>query len=512
MSFITTLQNSSLRKLSGFSLAPLFFIGLLIFSTGCATLDVNPVSGNRRAFAYSWEQEIQIGREVDQQIIMEYGIYDNPELETYLNALSKKILAESHMRREGQEARFRETEFTFRVLNSDVVNAFALPGGFIYYTRGLLSHMNNEAQLAVVIGHEIGHVAARHASQRAIQQQAGQLLLIGGAVAGQELLGVPAESILNIGGTAAQLLFLSYSRDHERESDRLGVEYTAKAGFDASEGAAFFRTLQRLSARAGGSLPNHLSSHPDPGDRERSMIELSQQWKERGYEQTVRNERAFMEAINGMVVGPNPREGFVRDGVFLHPELAFRYDLPTGWNVQNQARQVIMFDSNQQGVSIFSFAPNATTARQAVESFTSQEGISVESSTDVTVHGITAHRAIATGTTQQGEQIRFLVQGFIHNGQAFRFINYSLASTFDQYQAQFIGITDSFRTLTDQSVLNIQPVRIQVVTADRTGRFETFLPDEMPMGMSREEVAIMNQLELSEVVTRGQRLKIPVQQ
>src|SRR5690606_29236122 len=170
--------------------------------------------------------------------------------------------------REGASAEFVSTPFTFRVLSSPVVNAFALPGGYNYVTRGLLTHMTSEAQLAMVIGHEIGHVAARHASQQALTQQAGSLLLIGGAVLGQELLGVRAQDIMELGGTAAQLLFLRYSRDAERESDKLGVEYSAKSGYDASQGAAFFTTLKRLSEASGSSIPAFMSSHPDPGDRE----------------------------------------------------------------------------------------------------------------------------------------------------------------------------------------------------------------------------------------------------
>jgi predicted Zn-dependent protease len=490
---------------------PMILAAILLYTTGCVTLEENPVSGNRRAFAYTWEQEIQIGRQADQDIISQFGIYENDELTKYINQLSELVLAQSHMRREDTSPQFRETEFTFRVLNSDIVNAFALPGGYVYFTRGLLAHMNNEAQLAVVIGHEIGHVAARHASQRILQQQAGQLILVGGAIAGQELFGVSAESILNIGGTTAQLLFLSYSRDNERESDRLGVEYSAMAGFDASEGAAFFRTLQRLSERAGATLPNHLSSHPDPGDRERSMITLSQQWKDRGYEQTRRNERQYMEMIDGMVLGQNPREGFVQDGQFVHPELAFQYPVPAGWRVQNQPRQVVLFDQEQQGISIFTFAGGVSNAREAVEKFTSQEGINQISASRADVHGNPGYRAVARGTMQDGTELQFLVQGIEYGGNIFRFINYSTTARYENYEPRFLEIVNGFRQLTDQSILDIQPVRIEVVTANRTGSFESFLPAEMPMGMDKEEMAILNQLRLSDTVTRGQRLKLPRQ-
>ncbi len=488
---------------------PLVLGFILFYTSACMTLEENPVSGNRRAFAYSWEQELQIGRDVDKDIVAQYGVYENEELSAYITELSEEVLQYSHLRRESTSPKFREAEFTFRVLNSDIVNAFALPGGYIYFTRGLLAHMNNEAQLAVVIGHEIGHVAARHASQRILEQQAGQLILVGGAIAGQELFGISAENVLNIGGMAAQLLFLSYSRDNERESDRLGVEYSAMAGFDASEGAAFFRTLQRLSQRAGGTLPNHLSSHPDPGDRERNMISLSEEYRQQGYEQTRKNERRYMEMINGIVLGQNPREGFARDGQFYHPELEFQYPVPSGWNVQNEARQVVLFDGEQQGISIFTFAGNASNAREAVEMFTSQEGINEESSSRADINGIPGHRAIASGTMQDGTELRFMVQGLEYGGNIFRFINYAEAGRFSNYEGQFTEIVSGFRQLTDREILDIQPTRIEIVTADRTGTFRSFLPDEMPMGLDHEQMAIINQLNLDDTVTRGQRLKIP---
>ena len=499
--------DSSVRLWRG--LFPALMLVFLVWQTGCVALEQNPVSGTTRAFAFTWEQEIQIGRDADQEIVAEFGIYDNPELEAYIVELSELILAQSHLRRPDAPAQFRNTEFTFRLLDSDVVNAFALPGGFVYFTRGLLSHMNNEAQLAVVIGHEIGHVAARHASQRMLQMQIGQMVLVGGAFAGQEIFGVSAENIMNLGGTAAQLLFLSHSRDHERESDRLGVEYAARAGFDASEGAAFFRSLQRLSAQHGGGIPTFMSSHPDPGQREQSMHTLSQQWRDQGFEQTRRNERRFMEMIDGMTIGENPRNGFVRDGMYFHPELAFQYPVPAGWRVQNTPTQVVMFDSEQQGISIFTIEQNATTARQAVDLFTNQEGITVESSGTQNVGSIRGYRAVATGTTQDGTELRIMVQGLEHNGRVFRFLNYSAAARYESFQSSFAQIVNGFANLTDESILNIQPARLQVVTADRVGPFSSFLPAQLPPGFTAESFAIMNQVELNETITRGQRLKLP---
>lgn len=487
------------------------FIFVLFIGTACLILEENPVTGNRRALGFTWEQELQIGRESDEQIIAEFGMYDDPVVAEYVYTLSKNILQHSHMRREGTSQQFLDTPFTFRVLDSDVVNAFALPGGFIYVTRGLMTHLNNEAQLAVVIGHEIAHVAARHASQRVFTQQAGSLLLIGGAVLGQELFGMSADNILNIGGTAAQLLFLSYSREAERESDRLGVEYAAMEGYDASEAAEFFRSLRRLSERSGQVLPNHLSSHPDPGDREASMHSLSDIWRERGFPQTIIREQEYMSIIDGMTVGENPRNGFMQNSVYYHPELKFLYPVPSGWRLINQPTQVVAFEENQRAVSIFRFAQGASNAREAVEQFTNQDGISVISSSRRDVNGIRGHRAIGTATGSDGTNLKFMVQGIEYDGNIFRFLNYSSENDYGSFESSFNQITNGFNRLEDPEILNIQPVRIQVVAAPRTGRFESFLPAEMPLGMTKDEFAIMNQLELTDFVTIGQLLKLPVQ-
>jgi len=227
-------------------LMPLALIVVVGASSGCVTTGTNPISGNKRAYAYSWEEEVKLGTEADKQIQQQYGIYENKELQQYVDRVAQKVLAESHMRRPDAQAKFRNTEFTFRVLDSPIINAFALPGGYVYVTRGLLAHLNNEAQLAVVLGHEIGHVAGRHASKQAAKQQFMQGLLVGGAVAGQVAFGGNVgENVLGLGGSAAQLLSLSYSRGNERESDQLGVEYATMAGYDAAEGAEFFTSLKR---------------------------------------------------------------------------------------------------------------------------------------------------------------------------------------------------------------------------------------------------------------------------
>ena len=480
---------------------------LLIMASSCVSLERSPITDNRRAFGFSWQQEVQLGREADAQIIEYYGLYDDPELTAYITDIGKRVLSESHMRRETTRQKFRETEFTFRILDSPVVNAFALPGGFNYVTRGLLTHMTSEAQLAMVLGHEIAHVAARHASQQALRQQAGQILLIGTAVLGQELLGIPGQEIIGLGGSAAQLLFLSYSRDAEREADRLGVEYAAKAGYAAGEGAAFFTTLRRISEKAGHSIPSHLSSHPDPGEREVDIVRRAEMWRERGFPQEVVNREQFYAAIDGMIMGENPREGFTRDGIFYHPELAFRFPVPDNWNLINERSEVILVNSSQQAVTIFTISGKST-ALETVDEIGNLEQITVVSRDELQINGLPGARI--TGTmVNQNTTYRVEVTSVEHLQRVYRFLSYAPEAQASQYSPLFRQTATGFQHVTDRSILDIQPARIRIITTDRTAPFASFIPSRIPDGMDPEDLAIINHVELNQSIPSGSLLKMP---
>lgn len=484
---------------------------VLLFITSSCVVQESAITGSKRAFAYSWDQEVQIGKEVDQEIVGQYGLYSDDALNAYFNEMSFEILENSHMRGEGTADRFKNTEFVFRILDSPVVNAFALPGGYVYVTRGLMAHMNNEAQIAVVIGHEIGHVAARHASQRGLQQMVGQIAVIGGAILGQELLGLPGETILNLSGQAAQLLFLRHSREHERESDRLGVEYAAKTGFAAEEGAAFFTSLRRMSEQSGQSLPNILSTHPDPGEREKEIPRLAENWRAEGYDQQVRNDEKYMSMIDGLIYGENPRNGFAEDGVYYHPEFEFLMSIPSDWHMINQPSQVIMVSRAEDAVIILRLDSESSTAQESVQNFLNANEITTsDQGTASNAGNFPAHQAnfeIVDGESELGVNIYALE----YNNQVFRFINYTDKSQFDSYLTDFNATTQSFNRLRDSRILNIKPVTLRVIEADRRTEFRNLLPSNLPMSITAEELAIMNQVYLDETIEAGTLIKIPVQ-
>jgi predicted Zn-dependent protease len=485
------------------------FILSAIFSVvlaGCV-VSRSPITGNKRAYGYTWQQEIELGRESDQQILAQYGTYDDPGLLAYVDSLGQALLEVSHLRRAGADPEWAATEFHFRILDSPVINAFALPGGYVYVTRGLLAHLENEAQLAVVLGHEIGHVAGRHASKRAATQMGGSLVLLGAAVGGQILGGGDTgESILNLGGTAAQLLFLSYSREDERESDRLGVEYASMVGYRAAEASHFFTSLKRLGEQAESSIPSFLSTHPDPGEREKRIGELAAEWSD-----TYRTDRIahayYLNRVNRIVYGENPRNGFVSGGYFHHPDLAFEFPVPDGYTVINQARQILLVASDQAAVVQMMIDDEHDTAAAASDAFVAQEGIQLVERGLGTANNLSARYVLADAQTEQGEVLRLRAHFTEYSGRVFAFLGVAQRNSFSSYDSQFQQVMRGFRPVSAPAILNVQPNRIAVAHAGRTAAFASLLPSTLPQQLTPLDLAILNQVELDDVMTAGEAYK-----
>lgn len=489
----------------------LLMVGTLSITTTACKTGVNPVSGNTRAVGYSWEEEVRLGKQADQQIQQQYGVYEDEELQRYVDRVAREVLSVSHMRRDDTPEQFRNTEFEFRILDSDIINAFALPGGYVYVTRGLLAHLNNEAQLAVVLGHEIGHVAARHASQRAARQQFTQLgVLAAGVAGGLAFGGDAAQNIIGLTGSAAQLFTLKYSRGNERESDRLGVEYATLAGYDAAEGSEFFTTLKRKQAQSGQSIPSWQSTHPDPGQREDTIVQLASEWDQRvdGPSALV-EQRAFYNRIENIVLGKNPRQGYEEDDVFYHPDLRFQFPVPAGWQLVNQPRQVVMGQPDGQAQMAFSFAQEDT-PRAAATAFVGQEGLTTLDRRSTTINGQQAERILVSAESQEGQTVRALVYFIGYEGNVYQFLGITTSSAYDRYSPEFERTMTGFATLTDPARLNVQPKRVDIQTATGSRVFAEFVrPNALPDDMTTEDIAILNQLDLQDRVSDGQLLKLP---
>jgi predicted Zn-dependent protease len=304
--------------------AALLSLTTFLAGIGCA---VNPATGKRQINLVSSGREEQMGREADPAIQAEYGLYGDEAMQRYVDGVGQRLARVSHL---------PNLTWHFRVLDSPIVNAFALPGGYIYITRGILAYVDSEAQLAGILGHELAHVTARHTAQQITQQQIAGIGLIAGAIF--------VDAFRTYSGLAQQgmgLLFLKYGRDHETQADELGIQYAVRAGYDPRAIPPTYATLKRISERSGSSLPNFLSTHPDPGGREIHTAQLAQAAVGGAPKGLVVGVEPFHARIEGLVFGNDPRQGYFEVNRFYHPDLKFQLIFPDGWQTENQPSAVV---------------------------------------------------------------------------------------------------------------------------------------------------------------------------
>ena len=485
---------------SDWSVAILLTGALLVWA---CTSEIVPATGKKQYLGFSWEQEQQIGKQAAQEIGASFGIYQDAKLQSYVERVGQRVLKESHLRGPGAAVEVAQTPVTFQILDSATVNAMAIPGGHVYVTRGLLAHLISEDQLAFVLGHEIGHVSARHAARQAWQQKLGQGLLLGGAILGQVVGGIPAENILQLGGSAAQLLFLRHSREDELEADSLAVNYTKRADYDPLAVAGFFRALARIQEREGAAIPNFLSTHPDPGNRVQRIGELAGASKR---QIKTAAESPYIPVLDGLIIGDDPRQGFVERNTFYHPELRFRLPVPRGFKVVNQAAQLVMIDPQQRAM-VGLTAARERTAEAAAKAFLKQPGLRVLE-TFKSRSGLAGMGAVADAQSEN-QSIRLVVYFVEHRNQVYQILAYSAPQMFAQFRNEFLAVMQGFGELTEPEILRRQPLRLKVERASRSAPFRSFIPSPLPADLGPEAIAIMNQVAINEQIEQGRTIKIP---
>ncbi|WP_204743275.1 MULTISPECIES: M48 family metalloprotease [Chitinophagaceae] len=486
------------RHMKTICLAALIAAVPLVFEN-CAR---NPVTGKRQVAFISEEQEIAMGKEADPQIIAQYGLYENQALQAFINEKGKQMAAVSH--RPG-------LNYQFRIVDSDILNAFAVPGGYVYFTRGIMAAFNNEAEFAGVLGHEIGHITARHTVSQQSKQILGQIGLIGGMIL--------SPTVAQMGEQAMQglsLLFLKFGRDAERESDQLGVEYSTKIGYDATEMAGFFNTLKRQSQASGAEeLPNFLSTHPDPGERNATVAQLAREWKAKtpGTNYKVgRNE--YLRRIDGIIYGEDPKGGFMEGGVFYHPEMKFQLAAPSGWRYANSPQQVQWGEPNGRAAMILLLAPG-NNLQQAAQTALQQYNLKPLESREVSVNGLPAIAVVADQQAQQQQQqtqqaagVRTLNYFIQYGGAVYHLVGLSSAANFANYSALFQSTMQGFRQLTDASKLNKQPQRVRIKTAASGMTLQAALQQHRVPQARMEETAILNGMALTDRLDAGMMYKV----
>jgi len=447
--------------------------GVAMFVVSCAR---NPVTGRTELALISEEDEIELGRQAAEEAMRTIGVVDDQGLQSYVQGVGSRIATQSER---------PNLPWTFRVLDDPTPNAFAFPGGYIFVTRGMLGLMDSEAELATVLGHEIGHVTARHAVNRISEAQVAQIGLGVGTVLIPGLGGLGG-----VLGTGLELIFLENSRDDEREADALGFGYALERGYDVREMDDVFVSLDQIQQASGRSpLPTWASTHPSPGDRVAAIQERIQALE--GPVDSLRIGRAeYMGEIEGLAWGDDPRNGFVEDGVFYHPGLAFQVSFPQGWQVQNLASAVVAGPSSRDAaveVSIVSGSP-----QQAASAFLNRQGIQAGETRSTTINGLPAVVSSFQASTQQGA-VRGISAFVAHGGDTYAVIGLATPGRFNAYQNTLQQVIGSFRPIRDRSILAVQPLRIDVVQLADAMTVDEFLRRH-PSEIGRAEVLLINQI------------------
>jgi len=463
----------SLSKINR-SIARWIFLAPVV--AACAT---NPVTGKSELSLVSEQQEIQMGQQGAQQVAQEVGLVKDQALQNYLQTVGSGIASKSER---------PNLPWTFRAVDDPSPNAFALPGGYVFVTRGLLDLMNNEAELASVLGHEIGHVTARHSVHQMSEQQLAQLALGVGAIL--------SPTVAQLGGAASQglgLLFLKYSRDDERQADDLGFRYALNQGYDVRYMDDVFRSLQRLGEASKESpLPSWLATHPGEAERIQTIDSKLAQLQPAQLANTKVNAREYLQRVNGLVYGADPRNGFFQGNTFYHPDLRFQISLPSGWQGQNLSQAVIAVSPQQDGIIQLTIA-QGNSPEAAARAFLSQKGIQAGQASQQTVNGVPAVASTFQAQTEQGV-IQGLAAFFTYNGATYQVIGYAPAQRFGAYESAFRQSLGSFAPVTDSRVLNVQPKKLNVVSLPQQMTLAEFAqrnPSTIPLA----ELAIVNQVE-----------------
>ncbi|ELR71283.1 Putative Zn-dependent protease [Fulvivirga imtechensis AK7] len=441
----------------------------------------------------STQQEIAMGREADPDIVQFFGLYESPQLQRFIDQKGQEMVKISHR---------NELEYEFKIVDSPVINAFAVPGGYVYFTRGIMAHFNNEAEFAGVLGHEIGHIAARHSAKQYSKAMAAQLGLAVGSIASEKF-----RQFADVAQTGVGLLFLKFGRDAERQSDKLGVEYSTKIGYDAHEMAGFFNTLQRKQEQSGQeSIPDFLSTHPNPQDRFKTVNQLATQWQKKlNITNPAENRDSYLRMIDGIVYGEDPRQGYVENNVFYHPVMKFQYPIPRGWNIQNTPQQVQMAPDNGEALMMLTLSGERT-LEAAAEAVLKNYQLSLVESNKVNVNGFPA--IVMVADQQQDQTIRTLTYVIEDDDRIYNFIGVTLLNNFSSYSSTFRATMGEFSRLTDRSKIDVEPARIRIKTVNQTGTLEDALKQLGAGNNQMNELAVLNGMELNDRVTQGMLIKV----
>jgi len=452
-------------------------------------------------FEMSESQEIRLGQQTHKEILEEYGMYDNPSLNAYVNEVGQRLAKVSHR---------NHLQFHFTVLDSPIINAFAVPGGYVYITRGSLATFNSEAEMANVIGHEIGHITAKHSVKQISRTQTYSILSTIIASIDKKLA-----TAKRISDTAAGLVFLKYNRDNERESDQLGMEYAVKAGYNPKPMADFLETLLRKEKEeAHGSLPGFLSTHPTTNERIDTVKIEADQLSRNSRTLTKTGYNEYKSRIDGMVYGPGEREGIIERGVYKNRFGGIAVAIPQGW--QKQQSRLIFMTRHPYRNYLFELHIHELRGRTDAYAFAGQVerkiGLPRGSFQRISLNGFEGIKGTYRGKNRSGEILRITVFYLLEHDKN---IGYTLLTVNPERESQnadyyLSAILRSFRRLSPAEIDAIPVRRIAIHTAQKGESFFDISKRYYGDPNKAKEIADFNGLTANTKLLPGEKLKIIV--
>lgn len=465
----------------------------LLAAVACIALagcSVNPATGRKEFNLMSESQEIALGMQEAQKTALTIGPYQDTVWQEYVSALGKRLAATSER---------PQLPWAFTVVDDPQVNAFALPGGFIFITRGILANMNSEAELAGVLGHEIGHVTARHSATQMSRAQLAQLGLGLGTVLRPDLA-----QYAGVVSSGLQLLFLKYGRDDETQADMLGFRYSLRSGFDPHAMLDLFTMLQGVEAEVGRErLPAWATTHPFPENRFAHTQQMLDSAKV-NYGTLIWDRDQYLRQLDGMTYGEDPRQGYFDGQAFYHPELRLQLAFPEGWTTVNGFSAVTGMAPGQDGMLQMGLGGKDSISTQLRE-FLAQTGITTTSTSRTPVNGLPAASARFSAQLEQG-----VVQGTItflsYGGRTYRLLGIAAAAKASAYDPAIRAWVASFRPLTDPARINVKPMTIRIVKLPRAMTLTAF-NSRYPSAVSLQVVSLLNGVPPDSTLPAGRLLK-----
>jgi predicted Zn-dependent protease len=480
------------------------FVLALIAAVSLSACAINPVTGKREISLMSEAQEISVGRELDAQVRQEMGLYDNDELQRYVRELGMRI---------AQRSQRPNLPWSFAVLDSPAVNAFALPGGYIYITRGILPYLDNEAQLAGVLGHEIGHVTARHSAQQYTRGMGASLGVLVGSIFVPEI-----RPFSDLAESGIGVLFLKFGRDDELQADALGAEYAAANGWDPDQVPAFLTTLARIAeATDRNGVPNWLSTHPQPENRAARVAETVAKVRPSttlGADPSslIVDRDGYLSRIDGLVYGDNPEDGIVRGNVFLHPPLRFAIDFPEGWEITNSDEQVVAQEPGNKVFMVLRTIPPrpGRSLDQAAQQHMRESGYKATDLQPATIGGMQGVIGTYEGNASGIGKVMARGAHVVLGRSTFFIGGIASPEVFSRVLPDFDRAIQAFRQMSQDEANAIEPNLIDLYTARAGDTWQSIAQRAGKGIVSANTLAIMNDHSIDEPPKAGDRLKIVV--